>query len=112
MVKKELSHLKSLAKKIIPKEVFKKIGKVKDKVEKINLYKHSIKSNLDIRMHNLEKEMKKHSKEHDVFHLIAKANLLNMKIKYFYISHEKRDLKKIMKILKEIEKEISNLGGK
>lgn len=107
MVKREVSHLRSLARRVVSKETFRKIGRISDRIEKIDLYKYSIKSNLDMRIHNLEKEMKKHSKEHDIFHLIAKANLLNMKIKYFYISHDKKDLKRIIKILKEIEKEIS-----
>lgn len=110
MVRRELSHLKSLAKKIVPSESFKRIKKIKDKSERIHLYKTSIKSNLEMRMHSLEKELKKKSQKHDVFHLIAKANLLNLKIKYFYITHNKRDLKKILKILKEVEKEIGQLS--
>lgn len=109
MVKREVAHLKSLARRVVSREIFRKIGKVKDRIERIVLYKHSIKSNLDMRIHNLEKEMKRCSKEHDIFHLIAKANLLNMKIKYFYISHDKKDLKKALSLLREVEKELSSL---
>jgi predicted RNA-binding protein len=107
MVRKELKHVKSLAKHVVPQDILKRIRRIKDRVERIDLYKHSIKSNLEMRMHNLEKEIKKKGKEHDVFHLIAKANLLNLKIKYFYISHDKKDLKKVVKTLKEIEKELN-----
>lgn len=109
MVKRELRNLKSLAKRVVPRDIIKKIGRVSEEVDRIDLYKHSIKSNLDMRMHNLEKEMKKNVNKHDIFHLIAKANLLNMKIKYFYISHDRKDLKKVMKIIKEIEKELFSL---
>jgi hypothetical protein len=55
--------------------------------------------------------MKKYSERHDVFHLIAKSNLLNMKIKYFYISHDKKDLKKVLSLLKSIEKELSKISN-
>lgn len=106
MVRRELRHVRALAKKVISRETLKKIRKVDDKKERIDLYKHSIKSTLDLRMHNLEKEMKKVSDKHDIFHLIAKANLLSMKIKYFYITHNKKDLKKALSFLKSIEKEL------
>jgi len=106
MTKREISNLKQLAKSVLPKELRRKIYRVKDRGEKINLYKHAISSNLDVRLHRVDMDLKKHGKKHDVFHLLTKANLLNIKIKYFIIDHDKKELKKILKELKSIEKEL------
>jgi len=110
MTKREISNLKQLAKKILPKDLRVKIYRIKDRDEKKKLYKHAIKSNLDIRMHRVDMDLKKHKEKHDVFHLIAKANLLNLKIKYFVIEHDKKDLKKILKELKKVEKELEEFN--
>ncbi|NCN86650.1 hypothetical protein GW932_02360 [archaeon] len=110
MTKRELRHVKNLAKKLVPKETLKKIKKIKDRNEKIDLYKHSLKSNLELRIHSIEKEIKKHEKKHDVFNLYAKTKLLNLKIQYFYVTHNKKDLKLALKLIKEVEGELKKLS--
>ncbi|MDA3836623.1 MAG: hypothetical protein PF542_03295 [Nanoarchaeota archaeon] len=110
MVKRELRDLKTVAKLIVPRETRRNIRRIKGDLERMDLYKHSIKSNLEMRIHNIEKEMNKQGKKHDVFHLMAKAKLVNLKIKYFYITHDKKDLKELLKILKDVEGELKSLG--
>ena len=53
--------------------------------------------------------IKEKEKRHDVFHFITKTNLLNLKIKYFIVSHDKRDLKKIKKEIKEVDSGLKKL---
>ena len=109
MVKKELNNLVSLSKIILPRKIRKKIKNVKDLHERINLYKHAIKSVLEIEIHNLEMLIKEKGKRYDVFHFITKTNLLNLKIKYFIVSYDKRDFKKIKKEIKEVDSGLKKL---
>lgn len=104
------SGLKGVAKKVVPRETLKKIKKVSNKHEREELYKHSIKINLERRMSGIEELIKRYEKTHDVFHLFAKSNLLNLKIKYFYVTHNKKDLKIALKILRDVERELENVS--
>jgi len=49
------------------------------------------------------------SKGIDVFFISIKVNLLNLKIKYFNVTHNKRDFKIVIKLIEEVEKEIKNV---
>lgn len=109
MFNRKIINIKSVAKKIIPEESFVKIGKIKSREERDFLYKYLIRSNLELKMHSLEKEIKFLGKEEDVFNLEIKTKLLNSKIRYFIITYDKRDLRVVLKLFKEIEKEISEL---
>jgi ribosomal protein S20 len=105
-----LKTLTNSAKKIISKETRRKIKKIKDKNEKIELYNHAIKSALEMKIHTLETIIKDlDKKEVDMFHLFTKTNLLKTKIKYYYTTYHKEDFEKIMKLLNEIEKDIDNI---
>ena len=112
MIRGEIFILRGIAKKIVPKKTLKKIKKIKNKAEKIELYKHAIKINLEKRVDSIEEKIKKHEKNHDIFHLFTKAKLLNLKIKYFYITHNKKDLKISLNLLHSIENELFGLEKK
>lgn len=110
MIKRGGISFRGIAKKVVPKETLKKIRKVSGKIERNELYKHSIKINLERRIENIEELIKKHEKSHDVFHLFAKSKLLNLKIKYFYVTHDKKDLKNALKILHDVEGELEKIN--
>lgn len=109
MVKRELSDLKSIAKGIVQKKTFVKIGKIKDDLEKIQLYKYSIKSAFELILHEFEIEFKKHRKTKDLFHLEIEVSLLKNKINYFYVNYDKKDFKQILLKVKEIKRGIKEL---
>jgi len=105
-----LKTLLFVGKKVVPKEILRKIKKIKDKHEKADVLKHAISSNLDLKLHRLEMDLKDlEKKEVDVFVIFAKANLLKLKIKYFNTTFHKKDFQVIMKLFKEIQKEIDNI---
>jgi len=109
-MKERLKSLLFMGKKVVPKDVLKKIKKIKDKHEKIDVLKHAITSNLDLKLHRLEMNLKDlEKKEVDVFVIFAKTNLLKSKIKYFNTTFHKKDFGKIMDLFKEIQKEIDNI---
>ena len=108
--KKEAKILLSFAKKLLSKKILKKINSIKDLEEKIHLLKYSLKAALDKKILGIRKKIKLLKKEKkDVFFISIKVNLLNLKIKYFDITFHKRDFKMIMKLFKEIEKEVKNV---
>ena len=102
-----------VAKKVVPRKTYKKIKKHDNKKEKIDLYKYSTMSNLDMRLHYLEKRINQHhEKNKEAFHLFAKIKLLKMKMKFLYITFDKKDLNIVLKTMKEIEKELNRLKTK
>lgn len=105
-MKKKLSHFKKLSKKIVPSETRVKLKKIKDTKDRLNLYEHSIKSNLEMVAYNLEKDLKKIKDNDKRFHLSTKISLLNQRIKYFLIDHNEKDRKYILKQIKLIKKEL------
>lgn len=105
-MKKKLSHFKKMSKKIIPSKTRSKLKKIKDKEDKLSLYEHSIKSNLEMTIYNLEKKIKKIKDRDKKFHLSTKINLLNQRVKYFLIDHDKKDRRHILKQIKLIKKEL------
>ena len=65
---KELKILNKIAKKILEKRILKQIKSVKDVHGKLDALKHSLKSALDLKIHDLEKKLKKLRKNNkDVF---------------------------------------------
>lgn len=109
MKKRGIRHYRSLAKQIVPKKTLRKIKKVKNKEDKLSLYKHSLKSHLDMRQIILQELLERHRMRHDIFEPLVKSKLLNIKIKYFYLTHDKKALKNATKLLKEIEADLKVL---
>ncbi len=109
-MRENLKTLNFIGKKVVLKSVLKKIKKIEDKHERIDVLKHAISSNLDLKLHRIEMELKDlNKKEVDVFVIFAKANLLKMKIRYFNTTFHKKDFGMILKLFKEIEKELNKI---
>ena len=109
MTKREVLKLVGISRKILPKTTRKKIFSIKDIDEKIKLYKHSIKTNLEIRLHDFEKGLGGVDKKKDSFHLFAKVNLLKAKIKYFLISYDRDSFKGVYRLIRDIERGFKKL---
>lgn len=105
-MKNKNPNFKKLSKKIIPSKTRKKIKKIKDKEDRMSLYEHSMKSNLEMLMYDFEKKLKKIKDKDKHFHLLTKISLLKNKVKLFLINHDKEDKKQIMKQIKSIKKDI------
>jgi len=103
----ELASLKSIAGKIVKKQVVKKIKSVKDKSEQKILYEYSIKIALELMYADLKDrvdEMYENGK--DVFVLVTKVQLLGNKVRFFNATFYKKDFLKIIRMFKNIEKEL------
>lgn len=109
-LKKELKILSSVGKKILDKKKLKKIKKIKDDGERKNLYEHAIKRELELKVMDFRKEVKKLEKEgKEVFFIKVKINLLKLKISYFIVKFSKKDFTKISKLIKRIETDLKHV---
>ncbi|MGD9276132.1 MAG: hypothetical protein PVJ67_03080 [Candidatus Pacearchaeota archaeon] len=109
-VKKELKILSFLARKILDKKKFLKIKGICDFHEKRNLYEHAIKRELELKVMDFRQKIKRlYRMEKEVFFMRVKINLLKYKIYYFFIAPKRERAKKIIKLIKEIEKDIKNV---
>jgi len=106
-LKKEFKTLNKIAKKIVEKKILKKIKSLNDLNERIEVLKYSIKSALDMIVHNLEKKIKKGKK--DIFFAETKLSMLKIKIKLFNVTFNKKDFNTVLSLIKEIEKEVKNV---
>ena len=99
-----------MSKKVCSKDAIKKIKKIKDKIEKKEALVHSINSNLEIKIHRIEMDLKDlKKKEVDTFILNTKLDLLKNKFKYFKITLHKSDFQNVFKLFRELQKELNNL---
>ena len=107
-MKKEFRRCKKVSKKIIGKESYKKLKKIKDIKEKTEGLKYLAASKLELKHLELELRLK------DINHKRAKIIeikliLLPSKIKIFKSTFSKRDYDVIHKLIKEIEGELGNV---
>ncbi|MCF7910316.1 hypothetical protein K9L16_01435 [Candidatus Pacearchaeota archaeon] len=108
--KKELKSLSFIANKLLSKKNLLKINNIKDNHQRKTLLEHSIKRQLELRVLDFRNKLKKLDKEKkETFFIKIKVNLLKLKISYFLIEFHKKEFKKIMKLIKSIEKEIKNV---
>lgn len=104
----EYRHLKKISKNVVPFNVRRKIKKVSNKKERLDLYKYSVKSFLEFELKEIEKFLIENKGEEDLFHISAKANLLKLKIKYYYITYHKDDFYVVQKLLNDIKREVKD----
>ena len=98
------------AKKVVPRKVFKKARKLKDKEEKKEALKYLIKVHLDLKLHKLDMMLRDlEKKEVDVFHIRQRTNLLNTKIHSYIKTYHKSDFSKLMKLFGKVEKDLDEL---
>ncbi len=103
----ELKTLKYVAKRVLKKELIKKIKSIKDKEEQVRLFEYSIKSALELKYAELKEKIQDESLEKDnKFTLITEVALLGSRIKYFTASFHKEDFIKVKDLFEKIEWEI------
>jgi hypothetical protein len=108
--KRVYADLKNIGKKIIPKNTLKKIKSLKDKDEKIESLKFSIKSNTELKYHDLmHRIVRLKMEKKDTLLVELKMDLLKNKIRYFYINYDKKDFIIVNKLLKNINKEVNKI---
>lgn len=107
-MKKEYKRIKPLAKKIISKEQFKKVKKIKDYSDRTEGLKYLIASKLKLKLLELELSSQEIEKKEALL-LDSKMILLKSKIKIFESTHNKHDYKILQKIIQEIEHEVKCL---
>lgn len=109
-MKSVMKRLLRIAKKVVKREIFKKIKKVEDEEEKIKAMKYSIICALEEEEHRINKKIKRlENDSKDVFFIKNKAILIPSKIKHFKVDFENEDFSKLKKIIKEVNKEIENV---
>lgn len=104
-MRSETKKLMKVAKSVVPRNTRKKIKKL-PKDEKNHLYEHSIKSNLEMRMHYIDMALRNYNDESDYFLINAKFDLLKSKVRYLFIDFDKKDLNHVVKLVREIEKRL------
>jgi hypothetical protein len=108
--KKELKLFLGYLRKVHKKSLIKKISKIEDLDEKVDLIKYSIKTKLEIDVYELEKEMKKkEDKGKDILKVSTMIKLLKSKIKLFEATYHKGDFNNIIKSFKEVKKELKHV---
>jgi hypothetical protein len=108
--KKEIKKLMYIAKKIVPKSVYKKIKLIKNLSEKREVLTYSIKVNLELKFEDLKNKIKKleeHGKE--TFFIGLKMSVFKSKIKLFSATLNDNDFIKAIEIFNEVEKEIKHV---
>jgi hypothetical protein len=109
-MKKDVKSILKLAKKIVAKDVYKKLKKVKDEEELREAAKYSLISALKKEEHEINNQIKKFEEESkDVFFAKNKALLIPSKIKHLQVEFDKKEFEKLMELLKEAKKEVANL---
>ncbi len=106
---KELKKLKKIHKRVVGKNL-DKINKLKSLEDKKEALKYIITSHLKTKHLDLETKIKKlKGKGKDTFFAETKLILLPHKIKFFNVTHDEKDLEKILNLFKNIEEELENV---
>jgi hypothetical protein len=110
METKELKQLEKFAKRIVETKILKKVRKVKDSKDRLEVLRHTIKSALDSRVHELDNAVQKLKKEGEyVFIEEVKISTIRMKMKMFNVTFEKKDFNNILRLYKDINRELKNV---
>jgi len=108
--KKEIKELMLIAKKIVPKSVYKKIKLIKNLDEKREVLKYSIKVNLELKFEELKNKIKKLEENgKETFSISLKMSVFKSKIKLFSATLNERDFIKAVEVFSEVEKEIKHV---
>lgn len=108
--KKEIKKLMLIAKKIVPKSIYKKIKLIENLKEKREVLRYSIKVNLELKFEELKNKIKK-LEEHgkDIFFISLKMSVFKSKIKLFSATLNDNDFIKAIDLFNEVEKEIKHV---
>lgn len=106
---KELKRMKKFSSSFIDKNQKKKISKIKDKKERLEILKNILISKLKLRQFNLDLKLKKLKDKKKRNLLILKSNIIHSKILLLRADFNEKDFKKINSLLDKIEEEISDV---
>jgi hypothetical protein len=108
-MKPQTKNLQKIAKKILNKETLKKINSLENEHDLAETLKFSIISELKIRHHNLEMQIKELEKENKhIFYAGIKSARVPAKIKHFAVEFSNEEFYKLSTLLNDIKKEIEN----
>ncbi len=109
-MKKDARRILKIAKKIVKKETYKKLKKIKDEEELKKTAQYSIIASLEKEHYSIEKEIKElESRMKDVFFAKSKSLLIPSKISHFKVGFEKEEFYKLSKLLNDVKKELENI---
>lgn len=101
IMKKEKRHLRGFAKKIVSKDTRRKIFRIKDHDDHVDVLKYCIKNTLFNHIEEFEKEL-----ENQDVHFFSIVKLLKSKSDYFLVTFHKKDFKVVMKLLNDAKKHL------
>ncbi len=105
----KLKRLKKISSSFIDKKKHKKINKIKDKNERLDVLQNSLISELKLKQLNLDLKIKK-IKEKKIKRLLSsKSHIIHSKILLLRTGFNEKDFKKIDSLLNKLEEEISNV---
>ncbi len=104
----ELKRVESIFSSFMNKKQYKKISKIKDKDEKLEVLKNTLLSELNLRKLKLEVRVKK-IKDKKIKHILSiKLDIIHSKTRLLRFNFNEKDFKKIDSLLVKLEEEISN----
>lgn len=106
-MRKKVKESNKIAKKFLDKGHKKKLRKIKDKEEKLDLTNYLIASKLKLKYHDLEIKLQKNKKNN--MYIDSRMIALPSKINFFSQKPNEKDFKKILSLFDEIEKEMKNV---
>jgi hypothetical protein len=105
----DFKRLLKISESFIEKKRHKKINKLKDKEEKINVIQNSLISALRLKHLDLELKLKK-LKDKKKKHLVTlKSNLIPSKINLLQTDFNEKDFKKIDYLINKLEEEVADV---
>lgn len=106
---KELVRIKKLSASVINKKKHKKINKIKNKEERLELLEHSLISELRLKHLNLELKLKKIKDKKKKHVLSLKSHVIPSKINLLQTGFNEKDFKKIDSLINKLEEEVNNV---
>ncbi|HNZ52136.1 MAG: hypothetical protein BWY36_00026 [Candidatus Diapherotrites archaeon ADurb.Bin253] len=106
---KELKMVEKISKSFLPKDKYKKIHKIKNKRERLEIIKNSLISELRLKHIELDIKIKniKDKKKRNFFDL--KSGLISPKIRLLSLDFNEKDFKKINSLILILEKEVNDV---
>lgn len=107
LTKREVNKMYKYAKEIVSKKTLSKIKKVKELEEKYEIINYSLKRSLNERIEEYYEKLEVlKEKCEDIFDLEIKIRKLELKIKVFLATVNKKDFNNVLYLIKYINKEI------
>ena len=104
----DFKNIHEFSREYLHKDKHKKISKIKDKEERIALFKHSLVSDLRLKHLDLELKLKKVKNRKKKHTILLKSNLIPPKLNLLQQDFNEKDFKKINSLLDKLKEEISN----